>query len=370
MKKYRIFALNPGSTSTKIALFENDEAAYIGKVVHEAADLARFAEINDQFEYRRDAILDVLRREGVSLEGIDAISTRGGGVPPCEGGTYVVDQALSDYCANSLIRHPASIGPRIALDFSLNYNVPAFLVNPPDVDELDDVARVTGFSDIFRTSNTHALNQKETSIRAAKEMGKAYENCNFVVAHIGGGVSVTAHRRGREVDSNTIINGEGPLTPTRAGSLPTVLLLDMCFSGKYTRDELYNRMTKSGGFVDHLGTSEVLDVLRMIEDGNKYAKLVYDSFVYQIGKEVGSMAAVLHGDIDAILLTGGITNSKAFVAQLSEMIEFIAPIRVYPGEFEMEALASGAVRVLAGEEAARPFMAEPVFTSFDHLKPL
>ncbi|MCF0120151.1 MAG: butyrate kinase, partial [Oscillospiraceae bacterium] len=214
----------------------------------------------------------------------------------------------------------------------------------------------------------HMLNQKETAIRAAKEMGRKYEDCNFVVCHIGGGVSVTAHRKGRAVDSTSIIMGEGPMTPTRAGALPAIPFMDLCYSGKWTRDEMYARLIHNGGFLDLLGTSSATDVKRMIESGNKYAKLVYDAFIYQIGKSIGAMAAVLNFDVDAILLGGGIVNDKYVVDGIREMCSKIAEIREYPGEFEMEALAAGALRALNGEQEVQIYDGIPVFNGFDHLK--
>jgi len=364
MKKYKIFALNPGSTSTKLAMFENEEKIFQAKAVHTAEELAKYPKIADQFEYRRDTILEELAKENISLEGTDCFVARCGGVYPCEGGIYDVTPLVIEHCFSGWTVHPAILGGKLAKSFADEYGGRALFLNPPDSDELQDIARVTGFHDIYRTSNVHMLNQKETAIRAAKEMGKKYEECRFVVAHIGGGVSVTAHRYGKAVDSSSIIMGEGPFTPTRAGDLPLVFFMDLCYSGKWTRDEMYDRMMKSGGFVDLLGTSEVTDVIKMIEDGDEYAKIVYDAFIYQIGKYIGAMAAVLHGEVDAILLGGGIVNDRYLVNGLKEMCGSIAPIRCYPGEFEMEALAAGALRALTGEEQVKTYTGKPVFEGF------
>ena len=368
MKKYKIFAINPGSTSTKIAMFENDEPVFITKAVHTAEKLSQFEKVADQFEYRRETILEAVAKEGASLEGTDCFVARCGGLLPCPGGIYNVTDKVIEQCFSGYTVHPAILGGKLAKSFQEEFGGCAVFLNPPDTDEFDDIARITGFHDIYRTSNVHMLNQKETALRAAKEMGKKYEDCNFVVAHIGGGVSVTAHKKGKAVDSTSIIMGEGPFTPTRAGALPAVQFMDLCYSGKWTRDEMYDRMIKSGGFVDLLGTSEMFDVVKMIENGDEYAKLVYDAFIYQIGKSIGSMACVLNGEIDAILLGGGIVNDEYVVEGLKKMCAFIAPIRCYPGEFEMEALAAGALRALTGEEQVKEYTGEPVFKGFGHLK--
>ena len=366
---YKIFALNPGSTSTKLAMFEDDKPVFITKAIHTADELAKYPKIADQFAYRRDTILAAVAKEGATLEGVDCFVARCGGLQPCEGGVYAVTDKVVEDCFSGYTVHPAILGGKLAQSFAEEFGGKALLLNPPDTDEFQDVARVTGLHDVYRTSNVHMLNQKETAIRAAAEMGRKYEDCNFVVAHIGGGVSVTAHRKGKAVDSNSIIMGEGPITPTRAGALPTIPFMDLCYSGKWTRDEMYDRLNKSGGFVDLLGTSEATDVTAMIDGGNKYAELVYNAFIYQIGKEIGAMAAVLHFDVDAILLGGGIVHDKRVVNGLTAMCGKIAPIRAYPGEFEMEALAAGALRALRGEEPIKTYTGVNVFQGFDYLKP-
>ena len=365
---YKILAINPGSTSTKIAVFEGEQEVFKKNVVHEAAELAKYATVADQLDYRVETILSVCAEQGVDLATCDAFVGRGGGLDSCPGGTYEVNEKMLAHAKRGGGNHPASLGCQIAQKFADQYAKRAFIVNPPDVDEYQDVARVTGLSDVYRAVSIHALNQKETAIRVAKDLGKTYESGNFIVCHIGGGVSITAHCQGKMIDSNGIINGEGPMAPTRSGALPAVPLIDLCFSGKYTRDEMYKRITKSGGFVDHLGTSDAIEVNRMIDAGSKYAKLVYDAFQYQIAKEVGSMAVALKGKVDAIILTGGISHDKALVANLTEQLGWIAPIEVRAGEFEMEALAAGGCRVLSGEETANVYTGEKVFTNFDYLK--
>lgn len=364
MKKYKVFAINPGSTSTKVAMFEGDTEIFNIKVTHEADKLAEFATVADQLPYRVETILAVCKEQNADFSDCDAFVGRGGSLRALPGGTYAVNDIMLEHVRAGGGIHPATLGCQIALDFAKQFGKPAYIVNPPDVDEYWDIARMTGVKEIYREASSHALNQKETAIRVAAEMGRKYEDCNFVICHIGGGVSVTAHRKGRMVDSNGIIRGEGPMAPTRAGYVPAIPLIDMCFSDKYTQRELTQKFTKSGGFVDHLGTSEMLDVVKMIEEGNEFAKLVYDTFLYQIAKEAGSMAAVLSGEVDAVILTGGIAHNDRAMSQLEDMIRFIGPIIRRPGEFEMEALAAGAVRVLAGEEELLEYSGIPSSEAF------
>ncbi|MGI5935313.1 MAG: butyrate kinase [Oscillospiraceae bacterium] len=364
MQTYKVLAINPGSTSTKIAVFEGDREIFKKTVEHDADKLAEFATVADQLPYRVETILEVVKEQGVDISDCAAFVGRGGGLNSCVGGTYEVNEIMIQHARRGGGNHPAALGCQIAKSFADKYGARAFIVNPPDVDEFCDEARITGFSDIYRVPSIHALNQKETAIRVAADLGKTYEESNFIVAHIGGGVSVTAHQKGRMIDSNGIINGEGPMAPTRSGALPAVPLIDLCYYGKYTRDEMYKRITKTGGFVDHLGTSDAREVVDMMKKGNKYAKLVYDSFIYQIAKNIGSMAAVLDGKVDAIILTGGIAHNQYVCKTLEQKVGFIAPIIVRAGEFEMEALAAGAIRVLTGQEEPKEYTGIPVFTGF------
>jgi len=365
MKKYKLFTINPGSTSTKIALFENDTEIFSVNVSHDAAVLKTFKEISDQFDYRKDTILDELAKRGESLDNTDAFVGRGGGLVGLTGGTYPVNEILLHHARIGFtVKHPALLGSQLAHYFAQIYGGKAFVVNPPDVDEFDEIARVTGLKDVVRESRIHALNQKEIGIRYATENGKKYEELNLVIAHIGGGVSVTAHKQGRMVDSNDIVNGDGPMAPTRAGSIPANALIKLCFSGKYTEKDLLDKITKAGGFVDHLDTSDVLEILDRIKAGDTYAKLIFEAMIYQIGKNIGAYATVLKGKVDAIILTGGISRSKYLTDQITEMVAYIAPVKVMAGEFEMEALASGAYRVLTGAEEAKEYSGVPVWDGF------
>lgn len=364
-KIYRFFAINPGSTSTKIAMFENEEELFSVNVSHDAEKLKEFPEIRDQFDYRKETILQELQKKGFTLEGVDAFVGRGGGLVGLKGGTYRINDTLLEHARIGLtVKHPATLGSQLAHHFSTLYGGKAFVVNPPDVDEFDEVARVTGLASIARESRIHALNQKEIGNRYAKQNGKSYEEVNLIVAHIGGGVSVTAHRKGKMVDSNDSVNGDGPMAPTRSGALPAAAVIKMCFSGKYSEKEMLEKIVKSGGLVDHLGTAEVLEILDRIEKGDSYAKLVYDAMIYQIAKQIGANAAVLRGEVDAILLTGGISRNEYLVNTIKSMVSFIAPVKVFAGEFEMEALAAGAYRVLTGQEEAEEYTGIPVWNGF------
>lgn len=363
MADYKIFAINPGSTSTKIALFKNDEVLFSKSVSHDAAKLKEFDEISDQFPYRRQMILDILAEEGILLEGVDAFVGRGGGLVSLEGGTYPINDKLLEHARMGYtIKHPATLGAQIAYDFARVYGGKAFVVNPPDVDEFDEVARITGFKNIFRESRGHPLNQKEVALRHAASQGKKYEEMNFVITHIGGGVSVSAHRKGRIVDSNDVTQGDGPMAPTRSGAIPATPLIKQCFSGQYTEKELLDKIIKTGGIVDHLGTSDMKEIEDIVKAGtDPYTTLVYNAMIYQIIKAIGSYAAVLHGKVDGILLTGGTARDKNMVAQITEAVDWIAPVFVYAGEFEMEALASGAIRVLNGSEQPKEYTGIPIW---------
>ena len=362
---YRVFAINPGSTSTKIALLDDAEIAFGRNVSHDAQKLAEFATIADQFPYREQTILDLLKEEDVSLNGVDAWVCQGGGLFSMEGGVYEIDDLVLEHArtsANGVI-HPANVGPRLCDQFRAEYGGRAFLVNPPDVDEMQDLARMTGIKGVFRQVHLHALNLKETARRHAASLGRNYEDCNFIACHIGGGVSVSAHRKGRMVDGFDIVGGDGPMTPTRCGSVAVADLLRYA-AGKDPA-ELLALTTKSGGFVSHLGVSDSMEVTRLAAAGDKYAEMLWNTMVYQIQKCIGSMAVVLHGDIDGILLGGGMVHSEDLVRQITETCSFIAPVTPYPGEFEMEAMGAAAARALAGEEEVKTYTGRPVWMAFD-----
>lgn len=365
-KNYKIFTINPGSTTTKIALFEGKNMVFEKNVNHDARKLAEFSHISEQRVYRKEMILSILKENAISLDGLDAVVGRGGGLLALPGGTYQIDETILDHARKGQngVTHPAQLGSQLAEEFRLEYGGQGFIVNPPDVDEYHDLARMTGLKDIHRSSHIHSLNQKETAIRHAATLGKAYEDCNFIVCHIGGGVSIAAHRKGQMIDGTDTVEGEGPMAPTRMGAVPASPLIRMCYSGKYTEKEMLGLCTRGGGFVSHLGTSDALVVSTKAKEGDPKARIVWRTMIYQITKAVGSMSAVLKGDVDGILLGGGIVYNDELVQLIQEACSFIAPVSAYPGEFEMEAMASGAERVLSGKEEALIYSGKPSWDGF------
>lgn len=360
---FRILAINPGSTSTKVAVFENEEKVFDLNLDHASEELARFQEIPDQKDYRRAMIMKALESAGYRIEDMDAFVGRGGGMEPCEGGTYPVEGILLEHAATChAVKHPSVLGAVLAHEFAVITGRPAYIVNPPDVDELQDVARITGIRGVYRQSRFHALNHKEVGHRAAALLGKQYEESNLIIAHIGGGISIAAHRRGRVVDVNDIVNGDGPMAPTRCGAIPVANVLSLLKD--HSPVELKAKTTKNGGIVDLLGTSDMREVSTRMAQGDERARLMYDALIYQIGKAIGSSAAVLHGEVDAVVLTGGIAHDTYVVDSLRTMVGFLAPVLLFPGENEMEALAAGALRVLRGEEKLKVYNGEPAWKGF------
>lgn len=371
---YKVVTINPGSTSTKVAYFINDEKQCAVTIEHTAEELAQFENVRDQHWFRKDAIVNALRGAGVPLDEVKLFASRVGGLFGCPGGTYeifpydlLVEQGSNAVGAGGA-QHPNQLGSLIAIELAVRNRGRAFAINPPDVDEFDDLARVTGIPGVYRESRIHALNQKENAIRYAASIGKTYEELQLVVCHIGGGVSVTAHKFGRMIDSNDIIGGDGPMAPTRCGAIPARAMIKLCLSGEYTEKELSGLLTKKGGFVAHLGTADAKEVVARIEQGDAYAKLIYDAFIYQIAKEVGACYAALKCKADAIILTGGIAHDVYLVEQLKDYLGDMAPISVQAGEFEHEALCAGVLRVLRGEEELQEYTGAPVFTGFEGLK--
>ncbi|SHK26329.1 butyrate kinase [Tepidibacter formicigenes] len=355
-KNFKILAINPGSTSTKIAVFNNEELVFEKTLRHSSEEIGRYEKISDQFEFRKTVIEEAVNENGVKIEELDAVVGRGGLLKPIQGGTYKVsDNMIEDLRVGVLGEHASNLGGIIAKEIADKINVPSFIVDPVVVDELQDVARISGMPEIERKSIFHALNQKATARRAAAEMGKGYEEVNVIVAHMGGGISVGAHEMGRVIDVANALDGEGPFSPERSGGLPVGDLAKMCFSGKYTLDDIKKKIKGNGGIVAYLDTNDAREVEKMIEEGNEKAKLVYEAMAYQVAKEIGACAAVLKGKVDAIVLTGGIAYSKMFVKWIEERISFIGEVKVYPGEDEMIALAQGGLRVLKGEEEAKTY---------------
>ena len=367
MKNYKVFAINPGSTSTKIAMFEGEKEIFSRNISHDAEKLKEFKEISDQLPYRKETILSELAQAGIDLKDMDAFAAYSGGLNSMVGGIYPVNDILLQHSREGLtVKHPAILGAQLIHAFSEEYGAPAMLVNPPDVDEFEDLARVTGLKGVYRESRIHVLNQKEVAIRYAAELGKKYEECNFVVCHVGGGLSISAHKHGLMVDGNDVLNGDGPMAPNRSGEVPAVPLIKMCFSGKYTEKEMIAKISKTGGLLGHLGTDDARVIDERIEKGDKYAKLIFDAMAYQLGKYIGSYAVVLEGKVDGIILTGGVSKDKYFTDQIVKRCSWIAPIKIYGGDFEMEALASGAIRALSGEEKMKEYTGKPVWSGFDY----
>lgn len=355
-KRPRILTINPGSTSTKVGVFDGDQRVFAVTVEHDATELATFPGVSEQMPYRRDMILSALAENGVALDTIDAFVGRGGGLMPTEGGTYVIGDLLLDHATRGAngVQHPAQLGPQLAHELASCNDKPAFVVNPPDTDELCDEARVTGVKGVERHVHLHALNLKETAIRHAAKLGKRYEDVRFVVCHIGGGISISAHDHGRMVDGFDIVGGEGAMAPTRCGSLPVAEVLDYLDAGHTTAD-VRQLCMKNGGFVDLLGTSDARSVSERAEAGDGDAARAWDAMVYQICKGIGAMAAVLGGNVDGILLGGGMVHNQGLVGAITEQCGWIAPVAAYPGEFELEAMAAGALRVLDGQEEAKTY---------------
>ncbi len=364
---YKIFAINPGSTSTKIALFEGDKCLFSANVSHDAEVLKKFQVITDQLPYREETIKQLLEDNHIDLSDVDAFVGRGGGLLAVEGGTYAVEETLLDHAyrgANG-ISHPAQLGSLLAHKFAEKYGKKAYVVNPPDTDELQDVSRVTGIKGVYRNIHLHALNLKETAIRHSELKGVAYEDADYVVCHIGGGVSISAHHKGRMIDGTDIVGGEGPMAPTRCGAVPVVEVVNYMEKNNVDYKTMRSLVMKTGGFVSHLNTSDALEVTKMIDEGNQYAKLVWDTFIYQIEKSIGAMSMSLKGHVDGILLGGGIVHNEELVKRITQDCSWIAPVYAYPGEFEMEAMAAGVIRVLDGKEELKHYSGKPAWSGFD-----
>ena len=351
MKDYRMLIINPGSTSTKIAVYDGDTMVFEETLRHDVDVLSKFGGVIQQMDFRKDIILDALGRNAVDKKTISAVVGRGGLLKPIEGGTYEVnDEMLKDLRNSERGWHASNLGGLIANEIAKEIGGRAFIVDPVVVDELQDVARISGLKGVERVSIFHALNQKAVARRYALSLGKKYEDLNLIVVHLGGGISVGAHKKGRVIDVPNALNGEGPFSPERAGGLPIWDLVELCFSGKYTKEELKKMIVGNGGIISYLGTNDAREVVKRIESGDEYAKLVYHAMAYQVAKEIGAASAVLKGDVDQIIITGGIAYDKLFVGWLEEMAGFISGITVYPGEDELKALAEGGQRVLSGEE--------------------
>lgn len=345
--------INPGSTSTKIGVFEDETLLFEETLRHSTEEIASYPSIVDQKDFRKQIILDLLAKKDFDIKSLNVVVGRGGMLKPIPSGTYAVsDDLLEDLKIGKQGQHASNLGGILAKEIGDFIGVPSYIVDPTVVDELMPIARYSGVPELPRTSVFHALNQKAVAKRFAREQGRAYETYNLIVVHMGGGVSVGAHEKGRVVDVFNALDGDGAFSPERAGAVPSGALIKMCFSGKYTEKEVYKKILGNGGFNAYVGTNDMRDVEKMVQEGDQKAAETRDAFILQVAKDIGSMACVLKGKVDQIIITGGIAYDKVVVKGLEERAGFIAPITVYPGEDELLALVQGALRVMNGEEKA------------------
>jgi len=354
-KVHQLLVINVGSTSTKVAWFRGGEQTALENIRYRSEDLAAFTDLGEQLPLRAADVMKFVEKNGITMAGLDMVVSRGGLGKPAPAGAYRIDPAMCrDLLAGRYGKHPSALGPAMANHLAEKFGMPAIVIDAPSTDEFAPLARISGLPEIERKSAFHALNQKAAARRMAKDAGKRYEELNVVVAHLGGGITVGAHRRGKVIDCTHGL-GEGPFTPERAGSLPTQDLLELAGSGKLDRKALQGRLVGQGGLVAYLGTSDAQRVEEMIAAGDEKAELIYAAMAYQVAKDIGAMATVLAGSLDGIVLTGGLAHSGRLTSLIEERVSFLAPVHVYPGEDEMSALAEGGLRVLDGEEEIKPY---------------
>jgi len=358
MEDFRILAINPGSTSTKIAVFLNNNPVFVKSMSHSGEELSGFDRVTDQHSFRKEIIYKELQEAEIDLSEIRAVVGRGGMLKPISSGVYEVNEAMKYDLIHSMVGdHASNLGGLIADDIARSLpNARAFIADPVVVDELENIARISGHPLFSRKSIFHALNQKAIARQHAKSVMRKYEDMNLIVVHLGGGITVGAHQRGRVIDVNQGLDGEGPFSPERSGTLPVGDLARLCFSGKYTEKEVLKMIKGNGGLFAHIGTTSAWEVEQRAQAGDERAKFIFDAMAYQVAKAIGSMYPVLRGQVDAILITGGIAHSKWFVNQIIERVYRIAPTHVYPGEDEMRALAMNGLMVLTGEVEAKEYI--------------
>ncbi|HHQ4319588.1 butyrate kinase [Clostridium perfringens] len=351
---YKLLIINPGSTSTKIGVYEGEKEVLEETLRHSAEEILKYDTIFDQLDFRKEVILKVLKEKGIDINELDAVVGRGGMLKPIEGGTYEVNEAMvEDLKVGVQGPHASNLGGILSNEIAKEIGKRAFIVDPVVVDEMEEVARLSGVPELPRKSKFHALNQKAVAKRYAKEHNTSYEDVNLIVVHMGGGVSVGAHKKGRVIDVNNALDGDGPFSPERAGGVPSGELLEMCFSGKYSKEEVYKKLVGKGGFVAYANTNDARDLIKLSQEDDEKGSLIFNAFIYQIAKEIGSMAVVLDGEVNAIVLTGGIAYSDYVTNAINKKVKWIAPMVVYGGEDELLALAQGAIRVLDGVEEAK-----------------
>ncbi|ANU11136.1 butyrate kinase [Planococcus antarcticus DSM 14505] len=353
----RILVINPATTSTKIGVFDNDILIMEKTIHHSPKNLGGYSSISDQNVFRKNSILEALDEEGMNVSNLAAVCGRGGLLRPIEGGTYAVnDEMMKDLREGYSGQHASNLGGIIAFEIAAGLNIPSFIVDPVVIDEMEPIARISGFSLIERKSIFHALNQKAVARRYVKKTGRSYEDVSLVVAHMGSGITVGVHEGGRVIDVNNGLNGDGPFSPERAGTVPAGDLVDLCFSGQFSRHEVMKKLVRQGGLFAYLETNDVVKVEQRILKGDKKAELIYQAMAYQVAREIGAASAVLKGRVDAIILTGGLAHGKDFVEAITERVSWIADVEIQPGENELQALAEGAVRVLNGEEQVKTYL--------------
>lgn len=358
MPQFYILVINPGSTSTKIAVFADDAVLFAETIRHTAEELAPFPRVIEQLDFRQALVEAVLKRQGFNPARLSAVVGRGGPLKPLRSGTYMVnDKLVHDLYTGTGVQteHVSLLGGLMARCIAETVGVPAFIVDPVSVDEFIPLARVTGLPEISRRSLFHALNMKAVAHQVARDLERPYESLTLIIAHLGSGISVGVQQHGRMIDVANPNEG-GPFSPERAGALPTGDLVRMCYSGKYSCAEIQRRLVRQGGLVAHLGTNDAQEVERRIDAGDTHAALIYEAMAYQIAKEIGAMAAVVGGRLDAVVLTGGLAHSSRLVEWIRQRVSFLGPVMVYPGEDELQAMAAGALRVLRGEETAQEYV--------------
>lgn len=352
---YNILAINPGSTSTKIAMFCDTEQIKTLTIRHSTEEISRFDTVANQLQWRLGMILEALNRERVDISTLDAVIGRGGLLRPIESGVYEINEHMCYDLRHPKLHHASNLGALIALEIANIVGVKAYIADPVVVDEMQEVARISGIKECPRISIFHALNQKATARRYAEETGRTYEQMNLIIAHMGGGISVSAHRRGRVVDTNNALNGDGPIAPERAGTVPAGELTEICFSGRYSLGEVKHLLVGRGGLVNLVGSNSVQDIVARAQSGDREARTALDAMCYTVAKYIGQMAVVLKGEVDAILLTGGIAYNACVTEDIEAYCRFIAPVKVYPGENELESLAENALRVLRGQTVPKVY---------------
>ena len=353
-----ILVINPGSTSTKIAVYNNRKNFFLITVRHDKGELSKFSRIYDQYEFRKNAIKETLEKADIDLKKMDIIVGRGGLFKPIDGGVYKVNEAMLRDVQKPLGEHESNLGGVIAYELAkeIGHKTQAIIVDPTCVDEMDDIARISGMPELPRRSLLHTLNQRAVARRFAKEINKNYDDINVIVAHMGRGISIGAHCKGRIIDVNNGLNGDGPFSPERSGGLPVGQLIDLCYSGQYTRDEIMKKIQGNGGLYAYLGTNDAIEIEESIEKGDDNARLVYNAMCYQVAKEIGALGTVLYGEVDGILLTGGLAYGKMIVDNITERVSHIAPVKTYPGEGEMDSLALNGFLVLTNEIEVKEYV--------------